>query len=137
MRAFRTRKSARGLESLHLEANRQNHEMQIMFWGMIMSRGSVRQASAKRTLRKNPPNQIRISMRCGMASQVRDARIEHWPIDQVVFLGANPRKNRFGVGWMWKRIRGVGFKVSVFGWRGGEVGGGALSLKGRGKMEDS
>lgn len=73
--------------------------------------GSVRQANAKRTLRKAPPGQISLSTRYGMVSQAVAQQIERWPIDRFVFYVRSPRKNAAAVDRMRARIREYRFKI--------------------------
>jgi hypothetical protein len=70
-----------------------------------------------------------------MASQVRDARIEHWPIDKLVFYARNPRKNDSAVDRMCSSIREFGFKIPVLARSDGEVVDGHLRLKAARKLE--
>ncbi|MEO8592316.1 MAG: DNA modification methylase [Candidatus Solibacter sp.] len=100
----------------------------------IVIRGSVRQASAKRTLRKNPPNQLSLLTRCGMVSETAATRIGFWPIDKLVFYARNPRKNDAAVDRMCGSIREFGFKIPVLARSDGEVVDGHLRLKAARKL---
>ena len=57
-----------------------------------MIRGPVRQASAKRTLRKNLNNPISCS-RWRRTASPHALEIQIWPIDRLIFYARNPRKN--------------------------------------------
>src|ERR1051326_6667597 len=56
-------------------------------------------------------------------------RIEHWPIDRLVFYARNPRKNDAAVDRMVASIREYGFKIPVLARSSGEVVDGHLRLK--------
>ena len=70
-----------------------------------------------------------------MVPQVRDPRIEHWPIDKLVFYARNPRKNDSAVDQMCSSIREFGFKIPVLARSDGEVVDGHLRLKAARKLE--
>src|SRR6267378_5547245 len=61
-------------------------------------------------------------------------RIEHWPIDKLVFYARNPRKNDAVVDRMCGSIREFGFKIPVLARRDGEVVDGHLRLKAARKL---
>ena len=61
-------------------------------------------------------------------------RIEHWPIDKLVFYARNPRKNDAAVDRMCSSIREFGFKIPVLARSDGEVVDGHLRLKAARKL---
>jgi DNA modification methylase len=61
-------------------------------------------------------------------------RIEHWPIDRLVYYARNPRKNDAAVDRMGSSIREFGFKVPVLARSDGEVVDGHLRLKAARKL---
>jgi hypothetical protein len=61
-------------------------------------------------------------------------RIEHWPIDRLVFYARNPRKNDSAVDRMCGSIRECGFKIPVLARSNGEVVDGHLRLKAARKL---
>ena len=46
-----------------------------------------------------------------MVSSVSGERLEHWPIDKLIFYARNPRKNDSAVDRMCASIREFGFKI--------------------------
>src|SRR6266852_6924656 len=61
-------------------------------------------------------------------------RIEHWPIDKLVFYARNPRKNDAAVDRMCSSLREFGFKIPVLARSNGEVVDGHLRLKAARKL---
>ncbi len=69
-----------------------------------------------------------------MLTQPVAQRIEHWPIDKLVFYARNPRKNDAVVDRMCSSIREFGFKIPVLARSDGEVVDGHLRLKAARKL---
>ena len=69
-----------------------------------------------------------------MVCQPMAQRIEHWPIDKLVFYARNPRKNDAAVDRMCSSIREFGFKIPVLARSDGEVVDGHLRLKAARKL---
>src|ERR1700692_4604584 len=97
-------------------------------WRKITSRGSVRQASAKRTLRKDPFRSL-LEGTC-MLTHPTTQHIELWSIERLVEYPRNPRKNDGAVDRMCSSIREFGFKIPCLVRSDGEVVDGHLRLKG-------
>src|SRR5580704_6522793 len=98
-------------------------------------KGSVRQASAKRTLRKALPSTTNHHLAGEvMSSRAAAQQIEHWPIDKLVFYARNPRKNDSAVDRMCGSIREFGFKIPVLARSDGTVVDGHLRIKAARKL---
>jgi ParB-like chromosome segregation protein Spo0J len=72
-----------------------------------------------------------------MLTQPVAQRIEHWPIDKLVFYARYPRKNDAAVDRMCSSIREFGFKIPVLARSDGEVVDGHLRLKAARKLGSS
>src|SRR5215469_7604719 len=69
-----------------------------------------------------------------MVSPAVDARIEIWPIDQLILYARNPRKNDGVIDRMCSSIRKFGFKIPVLARGDGEVIDGHLRIKAARKL---
>ena len=101
-------------------------------WRKIISRGSVRQASAKRTLRKDPFRSL-LEGTCVLPHPTTQ-HIELWSIERLREYPRNPRKNDAAVDRMCASIREFGFKIPCLVRSDGEVIDGHLRLKAARKL---